>query len=887
MRNILLSILIPVLLLLCGCSSNKVTDFDDVNGEQFPYECPVTAVTDAGDSLILGTSRGDIVSYNLSDGSFKHVYHDSKGRFVYNIIKCSDGSLIYSVQNGGINHVAADGTVTVYEITPEKGCNYSAYRMIHDDGHLYAATSNGVYHWTMPQTRGVRLDVAVQEDLNDVISSRFYSIEADGQAYICSGEAGQYSIEADGNVKTIDTASISSSHDGIILYKDGRVVKEGKLLAQLQIPALDFVSDGVHIYALSLYSIEILDALSGQHLMTVNMPDERGPEKNLSCRSFCMIKGDYLYITPGGCALYRMPLYRHWINSEEVVQVCAAADGDVYLLTCENDLFRFDSADMEVEYRRSFENSEDVELIGAAGDVLLVTFDGVYYELSGKRLTDERELYELNAWKRGKVLWHLMNDGILYQGQVDKIRMYDRASGWKLLREVEKDVSMNADTTVSEYYPQRASFSNNILIVNTMHYGTFSFDSERFDTVPGMQDLVIKDLEGDDAAIFALTDEKVVLNSWPKASVNIMFTNDSHKHFNVLLPLNSKSFLAFSTYSRWCRGVNFFREDPEKPEEDWVVMSCCSAHTVNDAVRSGSYAVAGGTMGLAVISSDGSVTVMPVPEPTFFQKNILAWNYPWGIVIYAMALLAALSVMVWCVIVCRRHYLKYRYARMYDDFYRWVKSTFRGSYVRNLAKHLKKISADRARLAANMNMFRSQKAELLKLDDIMMNLEECQKWADGNKPKKLRFSSEDEYNEGVKEYNERLKKLVKAPVEELVKMCSDTHPFGYSIIHEWGKRRSRLVTLMLLPLSPKIRFIEVCDPAVCFDPVYVYDEKRKIEVVERPEFAIARPGAEKMSFKDFMDRNMSRILERDLEIRDLIALSAYEAIISEKASADA
>ena len=86
MRNILLSILIPVLLLPCGCSSNKVTDFDDVNGEQFPYESPVTAVTDAGDALILGTSRGDIVSYNLSDGSFKHVYHDSKGRFVYNII---------------------------------------------------------------------------------------------------------------------------------------------------------------------------------------------------------------------------------------------------------------------------------------------------------------------------------------------------------------------------------------------------------------------------------------------------------------------------------------------------------------------------------------------------------------------------------------------------------------------------------------------------------------------------------------------------------------------------------------------------------------------------------------------------------------------------------
>ena len=847
MRSNLLSILLPALLLLCGCSSKEAISFHDAGGETFPFESPITAITDAGDSLLLGTSRGDIVSFNLSDGCYRHIYHDVHGRFVYHIVPCDDGSLFYSVQNGGVNHVKADGSVTVFEINPQKRSNYSAYRIICEDENIYAATSNGVYHWTTPQEYGCRLDSMIQSDPKDIISSRFYSIQHDGDnRLICSGESGSFSFDLSGNMDCLDETALYSSHDDISLTKDGCLVKGGRQLASLDIPAFDFVSDGLHIYAVSLSAIEIVDASSGSHLMTISLPDERGIEKNVSCRSFCLIKGDYLYITPGGCALYRLPLYRHWTNSEEVVQVCAADDGAVYLLTCENDLFRFDPADMEVEYRRSFDNSEDVKLIGAAADVLLVTSDGVYYELSGKRLTDERELYELNAWKRGKVLWHLMKDGILYQGQVDKIRMYDRASGWKLLREVEKDASMNADTTVSEYYPQRASFSNNTLIVNTMHYGTFSFDSERFDTVPGMQDLVMKDLEGDDAAIFALTDEKVVLNSWPKASVNIMFTNDSHKHFNALLPLNSKSFLAFSTYSRWCRGVNFFREDPEKPEEDWVGMSCCSAHTVNDAVRSGSYAVAGGTMGLAVISSDGSVTVMPVPEPTFFQKNILAWNYPWGIVIYVAALAVALSIVIWCVIIGRRYYLRYRRNRMATGFYKWVKTEFEGKYIRSLAKQLIEVSPDRNRLASNIAMFKGMIPELKKWDAFIDDVAALYEKVKSQKAMDIEHDNRDE---------------ISALKERLEVFCRVDHPFGNSVIKAWGKTTVQPVrTLMLLPLKFKIKFMQVFD---------------------------SRTGTEKMEFKSFMEHNKASIYDRNLEIRDLIALSAYEALKSEKASGDA
>ena len=839
--------LASALFILCGCSSREVVSFHEINSEAFPYEAPLTAVADAGDSLLLGTARGDIVSFNLSNGSFRRIHHDSQGRFVYNIYKCADGSLIYSVQNGGVNHVSTDGSVEVYEINPVKGSNYSAYRIICDDDHIYAATSNGVYYWTTPQAYGRRLDSMIQSDPNDIISSRFYSIQHDAENHlVCSGESGSFSFDLSENVECLDETALYSSHDGMSLTKDGRIIKGGRQLAELEIPALDFVSDGLHVYAMSLSAIEILDASSGSHLMTISLPDERGIEKNVSCRSFCLIKGDYLYIAPGGCALYRMPLYRHWTNSEEVVQMCAADDGTAYILTCENDLYRFDPADMEVEYRRSFDDSEDVKLIGASGDVLLVTYDGVYTELSGRRLTDESELSELNAWKKGKVLWHQMKDGILYQGQVDKIRMYDRASGWGLLREVEKDAKMNADTTISEYYPQRASFSNNTLIVNTMHYGTFSFESERFDTVPGMQNLVMKDLEGDDAAIYALTDEMVVLNAWPKASVRIMFTNDSHKHFNDILPLNSKSFLAFSTYNRWCRGVNLFAEEPGKPEGDWVVRSYCTAHTVNDAVRSGSYAVAGGTMGLAVVSSDGSVTVMPVPEPTFFQKNILAWNYPWGIVIYVAVLAVALSIVIWCVVVGRRYYLRYRRNRIATGFYKWVKTEFEGKYIRSLAKQLIEISPDRKRLSSNIAMFKGMIPELKKWDAFIDDVAALYEKVKSQKAMDIEHDNRDE---------------IYALKERLEVFCRADHPFGNSVIKAWGKTTVQPVrTLMLLPLKFKIKFMQVFD---------------------------SRTGTEKMDFKTFMDKNKSSIYDRNLEIRDLIALSAYEALKSEKASGDA
>ena len=51
-----------IISLNCACSSDNEISLADTDAEMFLYDSPITALTDAGDSLLLGTARGDIVS---------------------------------------------------------------------------------------------------------------------------------------------------------------------------------------------------------------------------------------------------------------------------------------------------------------------------------------------------------------------------------------------------------------------------------------------------------------------------------------------------------------------------------------------------------------------------------------------------------------------------------------------------------------------------------------------------------------------------------------------------------------------------------------------------------------------------------------------------------
>lgn len=880
-------IFLPLLccLILCECSSRTELAFHETDGEKYPYVSPVTAVVDAGDSLLLGTSRGDIVSFNLSDGSFRSLYKDSVRRFVYQIIPCADGSFLYSVQNGGINHVKRDGSVSIYEINAAKGENYSAYSLIFDGVNVYAATSNGIYHWTTPSEYGTRMDVAADSDDNDVVSDRFYTIQAaSDDEFVCAGEAGLYSFKSDDAPECLISRPLYASHGNLSLTRDGMIFKSGSHLASLQVPALDFACDGEYIYALSHSALEIVRLTDGSHVATVNLPELKSLDKNVSCRAFILIKNGYLYIAPGDCSLYRMPLYGQNTGSSTVMQLCSSGHDTVYLMTYDNNLYEFEPGTDEVVYIRSFKESSDVRLIGGNSGNLLVTVNGTYYELSGQRLTHQETLSDLNDMNRIKVLWHLIDDNILYQGQVDKIRAYDALSGWRFFKEFEKDSTMNRSVTEDEYYPKVASLYGDSLLVTTMHNGSYSFhpDSESFKRLPGLECADVKSIAGVDNVVFALKDEAVVvLRTMADNISNVAFSDPSYEHLTDIVPLSDTLFLVFSSYNEWCKGLMMFHETDES---EWVESRYFTTHTIHGAVNVQDYVVAGGSRGLDVISKDSSINNIPVYEPSFFQKNVLAWNYPWGMIVCTVLLVAGLAIILWGIVVCMRYYMKIRYARTFDLFYRWVQTEFSGSYVRNLAKQLKYVSGDYRKLQADIDVFKDHKKELSALQNIMTQIEVIKCAADDQRPRKPKRTDNDEisrYEARLCEYEAQIKAMLKEPLMKLYEFCIDTHPFGYSVIREWGIRKGRGLFLMLAPLSPKIRFLEMCDPD-CFKTT----EELKARFKDN-SFAIARPGSEKVDFKSFMDRKNRAFTGRKLEIRDLIALAAYEAVKSENAPGDA
>ncbi|MBE6241577.1 MAG: hypothetical protein E7115_08815 [Bacteroidales bacterium] len=848
MKKLYMTAVLAVMIVISGCRSKDVISFHQTDGESFLYNSPITSVCDGGECLLLGTSRGDVISFDLSDGSFSRLFKDPYQRLVYHITQLGDGSYMYSVQNGGIIHRSSDDSIKEYMISPEKGSNYSSYRFIYEDEQLYAATSNGVYHWMPSSEYGERLDTKFHEDPDDVVESRFYSIER-RDSYgdmICSGRPGHFCIDVDGRSEHLESMPLNASHDGISLTSDGGIYVDGEHLTSLDIDALDFECDGTYIYAVSHSSLEIISLSDGGHVKTIRLPEGKSLEKNASCRSICLIKDKYLYLAPGGCSLYRMPLYGYSSNSKEVIQVCGIGTSTAYLLTSANDLYRYDLNDGDLDYRRSFEPSEDVKLISGYNGRLVVSIDGTYYELTGKRMTTEKRLSDLNGLNKSKVLWHLTDGNVLYQGQVDKIRAYDGSEGWKSVKEYERDSCMNNGTLSEEYYPQYASMYGDYLLVHTMHNGSYvlNTDNERFSKIEKFDGLTIKGITGEDNAIYVLTDDGVVMNTITKDTLTVPFSNPAYEHMTDIIAISDNSFMTYSAYNRWCKGLVIYSEGGGGK---WIASSYLQPHTINAITRIGDSIVAVGTMGLTFISQDGVSRCVPVPAPTFFEKNVLAWNYPWGIVIYVAVIAIGLAAIIWCVIIVRRRYLRYRRNMIAHNFMTWVENEYKGKYITSMARQLVLASPDRKTLGDNIRLFKGCSSELSRLNKFIDTVVEFY-----NDVKSLKAMDIENSKNA-----DKIKEL-KTTLDSF--SCPD-HPFGNTIISSWGKTTKQPVrTMMLLPLKFKIKFMQVFD---------------------------SRTGTEKMEFKAFMDKNKSSVRARKLEIRDLIALSAYEAIKSEKATTDA
>lgn len=505
-----------VAFLLWSCSDREPRTLKDVGGQQFPYHFQITALKDAGDSLLIGTDRG-IASFNLRNGDFRELRRldtlkEGYGN-IYDIVDTKKGIILYSVQDGGIRQIRSwnDRRAPVLR-HPDKGTAYSAYKLflLPKTEYLIAGTSNGVYRYIL--TDSLRFEKTLVQ-LEDAAPMRFFSIEGDNDEYFCSGDKGVFRPEDD-TLRSIRGDNVLAHHDAYILCKGGSLLRdvrgtdERNLVVQFKHSPQEFVVDegadggASHIYAISASMVEVAEVDTqgdgkdeGRIICTVELEDRNrtGP-RSASSRQIGLIKDGYLYVAPGGKFLYKLPLAPYGF-SDAVISVCSDRDvhGEtLYLLTDRHDLYSMGlsgkvKADRKprIRYLRSLEKGSKIDLLGVSGKWLIASVDGKPIGLKGYRKKVSRPLEPRGEFAgAGKITCNIWEDGILFQGRDDMVREYryktEKSSRMPGLVPIDSvsfpkqpgDVFSLRRPEEPDYYPLKLATLDDILVVGTLHHGT-------------------------------------------------------------------------------------------------------------------------------------------------------------------------------------------------------------------------------------------------------------------------------------------------------------------------------------------------------------------------------------------------------------------------------
>ena len=731
-----------VLFSAIACNSVNNSTLEQVGGERFHYHSPITCIEDAGDSLLLGTAAGKIISFDLSDGDMREVYTTgTPDRTIYQIMDLGADGLLYSVQDEGLSRVLPDRSRREYLIEG-KETSYSAYSTICDkqSGRIYAATSNGVYFWNDSDLYGHRIDTILVKDPNNGVSNRFYTLEFSSKETLrCAGENGVMEFYLDTQTgQVLNSSPTAAEHSGRILSLDNEQ------------NCIDFREDESYFYNLSFSSVYVHEKSSGKHIKTIELPEKRHSQiKNKSCRAFSLVKGNYLYVAPGGFTLYKIPLASCWSSSEEVTQLCHGTGDEVYFLTAENDLFRLDVASEECEYLRSFEQNSEVYLVGMDGDEeLIVLNNDSYYALSGSRMHDETALKDINAQKVGKILWNRYQNDTLYQGQVDKIRSYVRKGEWALEHTFEQSGDLVLSVG-SDYYPESAEISPEGLYVNTLHDGFYELSDGSFKKDESLSSHKVKDFSVFDSTLFVLSDRVVTIKrEGDYFSCSIDVQADVDRYFSDIISVSSTEFYAYAVDNIWCKGLYGF------DGETGVAKVLLPAHTVNAALYLKDKLVVGGNMGLAFVAEDGNVlSTISVERPSEFKRALLNWHYPYGVALFVLLLVVVLIFSIFTI----RLYVRFLARRKRERFemqheqamnrlslelHSWVNENYNSRYIRILADTLIKISRDPDEFAADIKMFKESTLHLDALERLATEIDakeaECEKSRTGKKKEDLK-----------------------------------------------------------------------------------------------------------------------------------------------------
>lgn len=205
----------------CSCKNDQSYSFESFRGEHFPFHSPITSIAVGNDSsIILGTARGIIASFNPDNGLFTELESHDCGT-IYDLCP-HQGKIFYSVQDGGVR---CDTMVLTIE---DKGVQYSPYNIRFDkQGALLAATSNGAYRWetiTSSTKHSLAKPVMKREKASPM---RIYDVETrnDGSV-VFAGDTGVFKIQG-GDTTRIFQQAVVSMHNGLFLTKSGGLAKFG------------------------------------------------------------------------------------------------------------------------------------------------------------------------------------------------------------------------------------------------------------------------------------------------------------------------------------------------------------------------------------------------------------------------------------------------------------------------------------------------------------------------------------------------------------------------------------------------------------------------------------------------------------------------------------
>ncbi len=740
-------VLVSSILAVCACSGNRSLSFDEAGGERFQFCSPITAIKDAGDSLLVAMGNGSIAYFNTRTGQSDNLLDLDCGTVYDMVVK--DRFLYCGVRDGGIWRIdCGDGKASpeIFRIKM-KGSEYSPYRMLlgMDGKELFSATSNGFYRWDADRPK--KEETAVMA-LGRAEPQRFYSVvsENNGDVFF-AGMPGVFRFDGE-SVDTLCTEQTLCMGDGYRLTADYRLVKgygdtKGTTIHFKRSPR-NFVAVGDYVYAISERAVECAD-VSGKTMTAIEFPENNRAEMNESRRAVCLVKDGFLYVAPGGSFLYRIPL-APYNRSEDVVSICEDGGRGIYALSACNDLYAV-SLRQEGEvtnfdtprYVRTVMAGRSARLLGASGDTVYVYSSGSIYRLVGKRKITEIPTHHPDS--AGKVTCSLWTGKHIYQGRPDMIRRYDctRSSD---SREYVFESGIHAREGIRDYYPTKmAMVGGDTLVMGTLHSGVYFMNvgnpAHHFDclvdTLCPSRVLAVESvgttafvLTRDSLYRFSLRDPRVTRSQWP---VGCFGRNPSR--FNRILPVSSDMFCMFSDDNIFCRGVFSYTLGDNCLWEMGPAMDL--PYFVKDALllESSDTPVFCGSNGLSV-GNGGNAMAVTRPK-LFWLRKLDAETFWYGRLIAVLGALLLLF-LVYKVANLVSHIIsrirensrraeelaeRQKFDETASEFRKWVSGHgYRGSYVGLLSEELISMSSGLRELRANVAAFMNEGEKLKALDRI-------------------------------------------------------------------------------------------------------------------------------------------------------------------------